>query len=283
MRESVTIVGPGRVGQALGKLLHRARVDVRYVAGRDLGKARKAAQFIGSGEGVLLSDARLAEPKVLLVTSGDAALGNLSSALVRLRTDWHGKVVLHTSGSIPASVLSPFRERRAAIGSMHPFQTVPDAAAGAKSLVDCFWGIEGDTQAVEISTRWVKALGGVPFRIDPLRKTLYHASAFLACAGVVTLLSESAALLKLAGVPAEIAEPMLVQFAAETLTNFAERGAQSALTGPVSRGDWDVVRKHLDALAHHHPEAVPVYKDLLLSMARLAKRSLPEDLSGNHQ
>ena len=46
---TVAIVGPGRLGQAMGRLLLGARVPVEFVAARQLSRARKAARFIGGG------------------------------------------------------------------------------------------------------------------------------------------------------------------------------------------------------------------------------------------
>lgn len=271
----VTIIGPGRLGQAMGKLLNQAGVPVLFVAARRLAAARRAVRFIGQGTPIDLNDPRLAKAPVILLTTADAALAEVAEALASRYGDWRGKVALHTCGSLPATVLEPLQRRGAAIGSLHPFQTIPNPAAGVRNLKGCYWSIEGDAAARIVAARWVAALDGVAFPVRPSQKTLYHAAAFLVCPTVVTLMDRSVRLLKRAGVPASIARPMLGRFVAETAGNFAKLGGRRALTGPAVRGDWPTIERHLAALRRFSPEVVPVYRALLRAMLRLAGRRWP--------
>lgn len=276
----VAIVGPGRVGQALGKLLAGAGVPVRYVAARRLAAARRAVRFIGSGQAVDLRNPRLAEASVILLTTADSGISEVARNLTGLRRDWSGKVVLHTCGSLPASVLQPLARRGAAIGSLHPFQTIPNPRAGVRNLRKCYWGIEGDAAARRVAARYAKALDGVAFRVKPSDKTLYHLAAFLVCPTVVTLMDCSERLLRRSGVPARIVRPMLGRFVAETVKNFVEFGGRRALTGPAARGDWSTLERHLAALRRTSPEVVPVYIELVRAMLRLAGRRPPRPRRG---
>ncbi len=274
----IAIVGPGRVGQAMGKLLASAGFPVRLVAARRLAAARRAVRFIGNGRPVTLHALELIRSQVILLTVSDAALARVAEGLAGRPGDrkaWSGKVVLHTCGSLPASVLWPFKQRGAAIGSLHPFQTIPSPAAGVRILKGCFWALDGDRAALRVAGRWVKALGGVAFRVRPGRRTLYHLSASLVCPTLVTLMDRSARLLRRAGVPARIAPGMLSRFVAETARNFEELGGRRALTGPASRGDWPTIRGHLAALRADAPDLVPAYEALLRLMLRLAGRPAP--------
>ena len=271
----VTLVGPGRVGQAMARLLARAGIKVRFVAARRLEAARRAVRFIGGGTPVSMEAKELADAQVILLTVSDAALAPLGRRLAKLRSSWRGKVVLHTCGALPSAVLAPFKRRGAAIGSLHPFQTVPDAQTGSRNLVHSFWAIEGDAHACEVAALLARLLDGIPFRIRPSRKTLYHAAAVLSCGGVVALLDQSARLLRSVGVPAGIVRPILGRFVTETIGNFVRLGARRALTGPAVRGDWETIEKHLRALRRYAPEVVEVYEPLERAMERLARRRQP--------
>jgi predicted short-subunit dehydrogenase-like oxidoreductase (DUF2520 family) len=272
-REGLSIVGPGRVGQALGRLLRRAGVPVLFVAARRLAAAKKAVEFIGAGRPVTLNDAEFTDAPVVLLTTTDTALPQVAQDLSRLRKDWSGKVVLHTCGSVPAAVLAPLRRRGAAVASLHPFQTVPNPAAGVRALRGTYWSLEGDRKARQVAMRWAKLLQGIVFPIRPARKDLYHLAASLTCPAVVALMERAAGLLKEVGVPARIARPMLAQFVAETAKNFAALGGRRALTGPVVRRDWVTIRKHLAALRRFAPDFVSTYNALLRPMLKLAGQS----------
>ena len=279
---TVAIIGPGRVGQALGRLLMLAGVRIGWVAARRLASARRAVRFIGAGRAVTLDSADVASAQVLLLTTSDSALAEVALALAERRENWRGAIVLHTSGAWPAggkdSVLQPFRQRGASAASLHPLQTVPSAEAGVRNLIGCFWAIEGDVQAVKLARRWVRALCGTGFTLRPRRKAVYHASAVLACAGVVTLMESSRRLLEQCGVAPKRARRMLEGFVSETAKNFGALGARRALTGPAVRGDWATIRKHLVALEGDAPELVPLYEELLHSMWRLSGRRPPRGI-----
>jgi predicted short-subunit dehydrogenase-like oxidoreductase (DUF2520 family) len=278
-RTTVALIGPGRVGQALGRLLALAGVRIGWVAARKLAAARKAAHFIGSGQAVTLDSSDFEGAGVLLITTSDSALAEVAQKLAKHRNDWRGVTVLHTSGAWPAggkdSVLQTFRQRGASAASLHPLQTVPSAKAGVRNLIGCFWAIEGDRTGVKLARRWVRALRGTPFILQSQRKPAYHTAAVIACAGVVTLMESSRRLLEQCGVAPKRARQMLEGFVAETANNFATLGARRALTGPAVRGDWTTVRKHLAALKKEAPNLVPLYEELLHAMLHLTGRRLP--------
>lgn len=270
--EDVAIVGPGRVGQALGRLLGKSGVTITFVAARRLSSARRAVQFIGGGKASAVTELHPECAPIFLITTSDSGVAHVAAELAKEGTGkkpWQGRVVLHTCGSLPSDVLRPLQLRGAAIGSLHPYQTVPSPQAGVRNLRGCYWALEGDRQALRVARSWVKRLGGIAFSIRPEEKTLYHLSAFLVCPTVVTLMAEATSLLKQAGVPLRISRPMLTRFVCETAKNFAELGARRALTGPAARGDWATIRRHLAALKRSAPEFVPVYQSLLAAMLRL--------------
>lgn len=277
-RPSLTIAGPGRIGQAIGKLLFEAGFPIHAVAARRLRSARRAASFIGSGVPCRIDDASLAEADVILVTVADAAIAPLAGRWAEWKRVWKGKTVLHTSGALPAAVLQPLGKSGASIGSLHPFQTVPSASAGYRNLRRAFWAIEGHARARRAALEVAQALDGMTFRLEAARKTLYHAGAVMSCGAVVALLDQSAQMLRRAGVPARLIPPMLGEFVAETVRNFVALGGRGALTGPAARGDWSTVEGHIQALRQHAPQAIPVYLELTRAMAQLAGRKLPRGL-----
>jgi predicted short-subunit dehydrogenase-like oxidoreductase (DUF2520 family) len=271
----VAIIGLGRIGPAIGKLLANAGVPVRFLIDRNRAKALQAARFIGEGRPLGLADSELSEARIFLLSVSDVDIAPLAERLVALHDDWHGKVVLHTCGSLPAAILQPLKRRGAAIGSLHPFQTIPSPKAGIRSLKGTFWGIEGNPEARTVAQRWVKAFHGTAFRVDPRQKALYHLAACLVCPTTVMLMDRAVSLLRRAGISAKVARPMLGQFVAETARNFVELGARRALTGPAARGDWATIRRHLVALKRASPATIPVYKELVRAMLPLARRRPP--------
>lgn len=269
----MALVGPGRLGQALGRLLVEAGVRIEWIAARRPIAARSAMRFIGPGHAVTLTSPELGRARVLLLTTSDSALPGLARSMAKQRPSWKGCVVLHTSGAWPAggaaSVLEPFRRRGASAASLHPLQTVPSREAGIQNLIGCYWTVEGDPQGVRLARRWVRALQGIALSIAPKQKATYHAAAVMACAGVVTLMESAERLIKSCGIAPAQARRMLAGFVAETARNFGRVGGRRSLTGPAARGDWSTIRKHQAALRRQAPDLLLLYRELLRAMLKL--------------
>ena len=159
----ITIIGTGRVAQALGRALVNSGVAVLCVAGRSQERAAQAAKFIGGGCGAVTfgEAARRAECALIAVTDRaiEPVAGELVSAGGRIR------VALHTCGNGGAELLRPLAERGASCGRMHPLQTICSPQQGAEAFGGIGFGISGDAEAVRLAEAIAVRLGGRPFRI----------------------------------------------------------------------------------------------------------------------
>ena len=93
---------------------------------------------------------------------------------------------------------------------------------------------------------------------------LYHAGAAVAGNYLVTLRRAAGALLEVAGAPPEALEPLM--------RRVIENGF--ALTGPIDRGDWATVDRHLDAIRREAAWLEPAYTalaDLTAAQAGIAR------------
>ena len=88
---------------------------------------------------------------------------------------------------------------------------------------------------------------------------------------LVALLGQVERLASSIGVPTDA----YLELASATLDNAASIGAPAALTGPVARGDWVTVRRHIEALPE---EERPAYTALAAAAARLAGTEPPAGL-----
>src|SRR5512137_2620103 len=150
MRGSLTIVGAGRVGRALGRKLRELGWKIGAVVTRSEASARKAVRFIGAGEphGTLARESLRC--RVILITTPDAAVREVAKQLARIGAEeLGGKIVLHTSGALDSSVLDAVREFGAATGSMHPLQSF--SGVGVPPLEGKVFAIEGDAAAVRMA------------------------------------------------------------------------------------------------------------------------------------
>src|SRR5580704_1427747 len=190
MTETLSIVGAGRVGSALGRRMRELGWKIGAVVTRNESSARRAVRFIGGGTPQEGLSRRILVSTCILIATPDAAIEGVADELARIGAEeLQGQVVLHTSGALDSSALNAVRACGAAAGSMHPLQTF--SGVTIPPLEGKIFAIEGDAMAVRTARKIARALGGAPTSIDAQKKSLYHAAGALA-AGHTLVVVEAA-------------------------------------------------------------------------------------------
>src|SRR5260370_23205525 len=103
MRGSLTIVGAGRVGRALGRGLHELGWKIGVVVTRSQASARRATRYIGAGQPHGGLTRQVLNCSVILVATPDSAVREVAEGLARIGAEeLDGKNVLHTGGPLAA-------------------------------------------------------------------------------------------------------------------------------------------------------------------------------------
>lgn len=291
-KQKVAVVGAGRVGTALGRLLHEAGYPIAGVVCRTRERADEAVRRIGAGTPFTDPVAGSEGATIVLVTVPDEEIGPTTARIAAGRTFDKGDLLVHTSGALPADVLrvqgrgAEYVQCRCL--SMHPIQTVADREEGYRQLKGATFGLEGDPEAVERGIELVQALGGTPVRIKPGAKALYHAAACVGSNYLVTLIQISVSMYEQAGLSRAEGMRALLPLLQGTLGNVERLGVPEALTGPIERGDTDSVLRHLEALAklHAQDKMDPSVSDLYRLLGRLTVNLVKEKrgaLSPGHE
>ena len=267
----IGIVGPGRLGTALAIELASRGYNATVIAGRNLEHATYLARRISS-VAVLPSDVVFHSDLIILTVSDDS-IEPLSKELSQ-KGDWQKKIVLHTSGSYNADVLTALGDQGAQIGGVHPLRSF----TGEEHIPEgVYYGIEGEPQASDAACRLVNLLGGVPFMLTSGTKVLYHVAACFAANFTVALKDVADQLITEAGLTSEQANMLLVPLIEGVVANIRRNGTARALTGPIARGDSGTVKRHCKALKSTRPDLLLIYITLARQTLDLALRNgLPE-------
>jgi len=268
MKPTLSIVGAGRLGRTLGKRLRESGWQIGAVVTRSTATSRTAVRAIGAGQpsaglalGVWAAD-------VILVAVPDDSLATVVAALAKIGgSAWRGKIVLHTSGALDSSFLAPLARLGAATGSLHPMQTF-----GGKIIPDLGGvtiAIEGATKALRMARIIARTLGGVPVVIAGRDKPVYHLTAVLAAGSGFPLMEISIQMLAGIGFSRRRAFRTLLPLARQMLDNIERIGSRAAWTGPLSRGDYATMTKHLRALRRYPREVRQAYEALALLAGRV--------------
>lgn len=275
MEKNLAIVGAGRVGRALGRLLWELGWRIGVVATRSGASSRRAVRFIGAGKPHGGLTRNVLESNVILIATPDDAVSVVARELARMGgEELRGKVVLHTSGAQDSRVLAPMKEFGAAVGSIHPLQTF--SGVGVPDLAGKVFAVEGDLVAERAARQIARALGGSPVQIAAGKKVLYHAAAALAAGHVLALVEAATQLLISLRMKRSEATRALLPLTRQVLDNFERVGPRAAWTGPLARGDYKIVESHLRALHHSWEEVAFAYE----ALNRLAVRVLAQRAAG---
>src|SRR5262245_56075893 len=251
----VGVIGAGRVGAVLAAALRSRGHTIISVAGESDASKRRAAQLL-SGVPIAKPTAVARTCDVLLLTVPDDMLENVVTQLAASGALHQGQLVVHTSGSHGLRVLEPATRIGARPVALHPAMTFTGTALDLDRIPDCVFGVTAGPDERDWAAEVVAELGATVMWVPEELRGLYHAGLAHGANHLVTLVTQAMELLSAAGAsdPAAILRPLL-QAALDNA--FAE--GDSALTGPIVRGDVNTVRAHVAELARTAPDTLPSY------------------------
>ena len=264
---SLTIIGGGRVGQSLGKLLVQSGlVDLKFIVDLNLTAANCAVEFIG--EGVALDSFSLLEPTALYFIAVEDAQIHPVAEKLSSKFDLSGSTIFHASGALSSEIL---KVTNANVASIHPIRSFASPEQSVLDFKGTYCGVEGDKSALALLTPLFTAIGGQCITIDSTQKTIYHAGAVIASNFLPLLIESSIQCYLKAGLTREVAMALVEPLAKDTLANIFKVGVKPAMTGPVVRGDFEVIDAHKKQLSHFLPDEAKLYSYLTEELLKLAK------------
>lgn len=258
----LNIVGAGRVGRTLGRLLHQnGGCLVQDVRSAGFATAESAVAFIGAGRAVHQLD-EMRPAGLWLLTPPDGVIASLAAALAAAGMLREGDCVFHCSGTHSSALLQPLSAIGVRVASVHPLKTFAEPARAVESFAGTWCTAEGDAAALALLRPMFERLGARVTQIDPAGKTLYHAASVLVCNDLTALMEAGLRIYEQAGLERATAQAMMEPLVRETLDNVFALGTVRALTGPVARGDAAVVSRQLAALGALDPRIADAYRAL---------------------
>lgn len=273
----VAIVGPGRVGKALGRRMREAGVEVLGFVGRSEASAAEACSFLGSGRPLALAELSLAH--VVMFSVSDPALADAVRAAVAAAAPRSCSLWIHTSARHDLAVFEPLATKGVRIGALHPVAPFPDAATGCALLDGKPALLVADPRGRRLLGALTQRLGMRPLWCQPGgSRELYHAACAMAANGLTALRATVDATFAHSGClspqDAAVAADALMRAALDLC---ASRGPVAALSGPVVRGDAVTLRAHRAALRAVDPTIDATYAALMAACVPLARdRGLAE-------
>lgn len=271
--KTLAIIGPGKVGCALGRRLHGRGFRVVAVAGRTIASARRGARFIGSGRACNAPAAAARMADVVLITTPDRDIASVCRKTSSACGFHRGQSVFHCSGAFGPELLAAAREAGATVGALHPLQSFASAEQAIDRLRGAFFTFQGDVAAAPAARKIVRATGGRLLPIAPKDRELYHAASCVLSNYLVAIADLGLEMMRRSGIDRRAAAKAVLPLMRGTIENLEALGSPDALTGPISRGDFETIRRHMEALRALPAPFVRLYAEMGRYTVQMARRN----------
>ena len=250
---SMIILGSGNVAQHLiTTFLKSETVQIVQVVARD---ASKVSHLIEK-EKITSSYQDIKNADLYLIAVSDNAIAEVSNQL-----PFENRLVVHTSGSMPMTILNQKNKR----GVFYPLQTfTKNKALNFKAIPICLETEEASDYAP--LEQVAKAISDVPYPISSEQRKALHVAAVFVCNFVNHLYAQGHAICEENNLPFSILQPLIE----ETAFKVASLSPVQAQTGPAKRNDTETINAHLSFLKDKNQQEI--YKLLTKSILDHGKK-----------
>lgn len=273
MQPTINIIGAGRLGKTIAKLIADNKVGfIQAICNTTLKNSEDAIQFIGQGKACdTIND--LPPADIILITTPDDNIQKCCELLSQTDNLKENSIVTHCSGLLPSDILHSVKQKHCHVASIHPMRSFADPHISIQEYAGTYCAVEGDEEAIKIISPLFKSIESITFNIDKNTKHMYHAAGVIASNYLVTLYNTALQCLQEIDVENEIAHGLIANIMQSTLNNLTTtRSPDASLTGPIQRGDIGTIEKHLESLSTIKLDSL--YKTLGLATLEIAQ--LPE-------
>ncbi|MEP7378675.1 MAG: DUF2520 domain-containing protein [Chloroflexota bacterium] len=264
----IGFIGAGRVGTALAVAFSRAGWEVTGVASRDEDRRNQFHSLVPTARAFEDASNVLDEADLIFLTVPDDAIASVAEDLHL----YSGQALVHTSGALPASVLTPAMAAGTSKASFHPLVAFADLDRALEALRGATVALDGDESLLPVLADMAESVGARPVRLPEGGKSAYHAAAMMAAGGLIGLLDGIVQVAQLAGLDEKTALAVYLPLARQALANSERFGVDTSLTGPFVRGDVGTVRGHLEVLRQSTPDALDLYVAVARRELAIARR-----------
>jgi len=243
------IIGAGRLGLALAYVLKYAGlVTISAIHNHSPQSTKNAAEIIEDAEAIFdIED--LPPADITLITVPDDRISEIVDNLNLRKRVQSSSIVIHCSGVLGSDILAELKVYGCYIANFHPLKSFRKNQYSLDLFQDVPCVVEGDEKAVNWLRTTFLPLKAHLISIDKSQKALYHAAAVMASNYLITLSHISSNLLQQAGIEEKESKRLIYKLMQSSMDNLLQtKHEKDALTGPISRGDYQTISHHLKSI-----------------------------------
>lgn len=241
----IVLLGTGNLATRLGIALKAANSEIVQVYGRTESHASRLSGILGCPYTTCKTDIYTEADIFLLAVSDDSIASVMEGVPVT------GQLLLHTSGSVSMSILSPFAVN---YGVFYPLQTLSRQKELEFSKIPICLEANTTENLARIKAL-AESLSDTVIAVDSDQRRKLHLAAVFTCNFVNHLYTIGEALLREQGMDFNLLKPLI----AETADKAVQFAPSSVQTGPAVRNNQKTMQMHLEMLKGH-PEWKQLYE-----------------------
>lgn len=235
---NVTFIGSGNLAWHLAPAFDNTDFPVREVFSLHKKNAAALADRLYQAEVKTSLDFSDSTSRIFIIAVADDAIPEVAHQIVLPAN----AILVHTSGSQPLSVLGYAATLNT--GVLYPLQTFSKAKKIDFKEVPFFVESE-NTETERMLMAMAKAISKKVYRSTSQHRKALHVAAVFASNFTNHMLTIAQEILEKHGLNLELLKPLI----AETINKSLSIGPEKAQTGPASRGDLEILDKHMEFLA----------------------------------
>ncbi len=246
-KTEIVFIGAGKVAHTLIPLLIKKKYSVKGIISRNSSSASSIAKkyklaFHSDDIKEIPQDCN-----IFFITVPDNQVSNIALLLASLKLKFRESLFVHTSGSLSSKELDALKIKKGMTASFHIMQTFPSLKQ--TDIKNSFAAIETENGAAEkFLFSLARTLGLKSFKLSEEAKVFYHLAGVFAANFLNANIYSSNILLDKTGLSIKQKYSLFEPIIQTTLLNIKNNGAAGSLSGPVERGDYKTILKHLNAL-----------------------------------
>ena len=251
----ITLIGTGNVAYHIGLRLKEKGVSLNQIIGRDADKTAWLSNVLQADATIDFGKIKT-DSAIYIIAVNDAAINSVAEKLAQLiDNQW----VVHTSGSVPSSVLMPYFKN---YGALYPLQTFTIGSSVDFEKIPIFinatpcQSIEQTQKALHFLEKFAAILSpNVYFLPDEKRMALHVAAVFVNnFTNYIFQIGQD--ITDKNDLPFAALKPLIEQ----TVLKIKNQDPRAVQTGPAFRGDFNTIEKHLVFLKDYPPQYLALYK-----------------------
>jgi predicted short-subunit dehydrogenase-like oxidoreductase (DUF2520 family) len=251
------IIGTGKLGKALAIAFAELNMLKFVVTGSSV-HSTEITELLSSDIRIYndLSSIKIF-PDILFLTVQDYKIQQLATDLKNLYNEKLSKtIIIHCSGFLDVNILYMLKPCTRSVAKLHPFQTFFNA--DDEVFDNVAWTATCDDATKPSIEEIVKLLNGTLYFTDELQNfdsEKYHISAvFAANYQSVNLRYATRTAIQSGIDPTKFIPKIALTSTNNSIPKHQNNGNELALTGPIARGDFEAVKRHIESLRNSETE-----------------------------